>query len=1074
MVQSTLSKPKQKQSSSLSSWFYQLLDQPGLKVKTQQRGNALHLLLEGKVCPEKIPTLTQLVQQLQASPADDRLAQAPAPIYRLLVYGRQKGESKPRWSQSLQLNQLERHQGLLEQQLEDQALSIDGVTQNGNSQVTANQPDLSQTSASQTSSLILSNRALAQQGDPKAIARYLSEELNSLGVSVRVAIKAANPEIQPAVSLGDSKRLWVLCEAPYSLDATATADLLASRLRGLELDGFQDAAVFSQVKGELKPDWSLRVDLTPPSELQHQWSRWGDEEAIALWLNGQLKPQGIELKIQLQGKTLHLFCRPTTPKRTLPTVLDFRDKLAPLLIDLAPQGIHGVSVYGLDSTAPLPPLLSSETAVSQHPRYLATPDSHPVKGDLQDLAWVDWINLPASEYPELAPTTLALAEQGDLAALSFLLTRLINPDIDEQLQTGGIRVQLLRRSDLLHVMCDAPRCPRRKDITRPISKYIRRLRLPKVAGLRVYGRRAGQAQPRWQYGRDFVPRQDTGVELAPRFKVTEATGGDLLTQDDAIAQSIGSHRSPWSFAPGIALPNWHIGPLVQPWLDRLHQGLVNSQFFVPQPESSLQLNSKPNLSQAVSPASETLKTAANKTFGVAPTKLALIWAALGLVVTGSADLVLGQVLTLTAPPREAVDLASSPNALGEVLLGDRSSGSDNASGNLGGNGDGFLDNASLDSFNAGPKPSDSPAIAALMEQYPSFNNPLFNEKLALYRQRVAEEGPPDVLILGSSRALRGVDPAALAAGLGKIGKPDLKIFNFSINGSTAQVVELQLLMILEPEHLPGIILWADGARAFNSGRSDRTYEAIAESEAYRRLLQNTLPALFSPGGTLVATQLQERRPITSLLNIQGLDNALDNGFSRLSAVHSRRAQLKHGLGKLYARSASGLQPAPDPEGEATLGYALDVPEGEGFIDFDGFMPLSLRFNPATYYQNYSRVTGEYDKDYQGFRMEGDQTRSLETVIQITRQYGVPLVFVNLPLTEEYLDPVRSRYESLFQKNMFRRMTQRQLIFRDLSQLWPKTVDNFSDPSHLNRYGARRVSSHLAEDPMIPWPSLPRR
>jgi hypothetical protein len=31
-------------------------------------------------------------------------------------------------------------------------------------------------------------------------------------------------------------------------------------------------------------------------------------------------------------------------------------------------------------------------------------------------------------------------------------------------------------------------------------------------------------------------------------------------------------------------------------------------------------------------------------------------------------------------------------------------------------------------------------------------------------------------------------------------------------------------------------------------------------------------------------------------------------------------------------------------------------------------------------------------------------------------------------------------------------------------------DYFSDPSHLNRYGAYTVSNQLAQDPMIPWPS----
>ncbi len=1061
MVQSTLSKPTQNQRHSLSSWFYQLLQQPKLKVKTQQRGNALHLLLESPGCPDKIPTLIQLVEQLQLAPLDERFADRPAPVYRLLVYGRQRGEARPRWSQSLQLNQLDRYQRVLSQKLAATTVEADSA-QVGTEQLEANQA----WTDSGVSALILSNRAMAQQGDPDAIARYLSEELNGLGVSVRVAIKSAAPDSQPAISISDTKRLWVLCETAYSLDASATANVLATRLRGLELDGFQDAAVFSQVKGELKPDWSLRVDLTPPDELQRQWSRWGDEAAIALLLQSKLQGQDIAITSKLQGQTLHLFCRPSPPNTAQPTLQSLRDQVAPLLIELAPQGIHGVALYSLTAGDAQPELLSSEAAASQSNGLAASPASN---------SSVAWIALPASEHPELAPSTLDLAEQGDLGATSFLLTRLLNPDLEEQLQTGGTRVQLLRRGDLLHIMCDAPRCPRRKTITRPVSKYIRRLRLPKVAGLRIYGRRAGQAQPRWQYGRDFVPRQGASSELAPRFKVTEAKGGDLLTQDSAtMADGMGQNRAPWNLGQGIALPGWDIGPLVQPWIDNLHQGLVKSQFFIPQGESSLDLVTTDGPNPLAQASQQSLKDKAfQEKFGATPAKVALIWAALGLVITGGTDLVLGQVLNITAPRKEAVDLASSPNALGEVLLGQGAQNGDNAGSSFLDSGEDGLPLGLGSSLGTALRPTDSPAIAALMEQYPSFNNPLFNEKLAIYRQRVAEEGPPDILVMGSSRALRGVDPEALAAGLGKIGKPDLKVFNFSINGSTAQVVELQLLMLLEPETLPGVIVWADGARAFNSGRSDRTYEAIAESEAYRRLLQNTLPALFTPGGTLVAKPLQARRPVTSLLNIQGLDNALDNGFSRISAVHGRRAQLKNGLGKLYARSASGLQPEPDPEA-GPIGHALDVPEGEGFIDFDGFMPLSVRFNPATYYQNYSRVTGEYDKDYQGFRMEGDQTRSLETIIHLTQQYSIPLVFVNLPLTEEYLDPVRSRYESMFQKQMFKRMTQRQLIFRDLSQLWPDAVDNFSDPSHLNRYGARRVSAHLAEDPMIPWPSLPRR
>ncbi|NJO53099.1 MAG: hypothetical protein HC840_31050 [Leptolyngbyaceae cyanobacterium RM2_2_4] len=42
------------------------------------------------------------------------------------------------------------------------------------------------------------------------------------------------------------------------------------------------------------------------------------------------------------------------------------------------------------------------------------------------------------------------------------------------------------------------------------------------------------------------------------------------------------------------------------------------------------------------------------------------------------------------------------------------------------------------------------------------------------------------------------------------------------------------------------------------------------------------------------------------------------------------------------------------------------------------------------------------------------------------------------------------------------------IFKDLGQLWLDQHDYFSDPSHLNRYGAYEISNRLAQDPLIPW------
>ncbi|NJN75275.1 MAG: hypothetical protein HC796_02210 [Synechococcaceae cyanobacterium RL_1_2] len=94
-------------------------------------------------------------------------------------------------------------------------------------------------------------------------------------------------------------------------------------------------------------------------------------------------------------------------------------------------------------------------------------------------------------------------------------------------------------------------------------------------------------------------------------------------------------------------------------------------------------------------------------------------------------------------------------------------------------------------------------LAEVAGTYPSFNNPLLNEKIALYHNYLREHGaPPDVMIIGSSRALRGVDPEALRQGLINNGHGNLEVFNFGINGATAQVVQFVLEKVLLPQQLP--------------------------------------------------------------------------------------------------------------------------------------------------------------------------------------------------------------------------------------------------------------------------------
>ncbi|MEO1446392.1 MAG: DUF1574 domain-containing protein, partial [Cyanobacteria bacterium J06635_11] len=151
------------------------------------------------------------------------------------------------------------------------------------------------------------------------------------------------------------------------------------------------------------------------------------------------------------------------------------------------------------------------------------------------------------------------------------------------------------------------------------------------------------------------------------------------------------------------------------------------------------------------------------------------------------------------------------------------------------------------------------------------------------------------------------------------------------------------------------------------------------------------------------------------------------------------------------------------------------PTETSLIDYDGFLALSTRFNPATYYQDHPRVAGAYDGDYQSFRMEGEQSDALRSILRFANENTLPVVLINTPLTDEYLDSHRSRSEVLFQRYMLQTAERySEFTYRDLGELWPQQYDYFSDPSHLNRYGAYQVSQRIAQDPLISWPqALPR-
>jgi hypothetical protein len=342
----------------------------------------------------------------------------------------------------------------------------------------------------------------------------------------------------------------------------------------------------------------------------------------------------------------------------------------------------------------------------------------------------------------------------------------------------------------------------------------------------------------------------------------------------------------------------------------------------------------------------------------------------------------------------------------------------------------------------------------------SFNNPLLEQKLAQYQLRCLQHGVPDVLIVGSSRALRGVDPEVLRRGAIERGYRNPKVYNFGINGATAQVVDLILRQLLTAQQLPKLVIWADGARAFNSGRSDRTYEAIALSDRYRHLA--LMSGLNNNNSPLMQVQSTVRDAA------RAIDTKIDLQLAKVSPAYQHRDRIKSWLQAQVPLGVSGTDRLNARQLDPSINSEI-IPNGQRQeIDFDGFLPLEVQFEPTTYYQRYTKVTGDSDGDYANFQLAGSQDRALHQTIDLLASYQIPLVFVNMPLTDLYLDKFRSQHEASFKQYMQQLMDSDRLRFIDLDGVLNTRHELFSDPSHLNRFGAQEVSKYLAKTARVKW------
>lgn len=339
----------------------------------------------------------------------------------------------------------------------------------------------------------------------------------------------------------------------------------------------------------------------------------------------------------------------------------------------------------------------------------------------------------------------------------------------------------------------------------------------------------------------------------------------------------------------------------------------------------------------------------------------------------------------------------------------------------------------------------------LVSRFPTLGSPILDVQLASYMGYVESVGTPDILIVGSSRSLQGIDPEALSDRLSGQSNREIKVYNFSVNGATAKVVNFIVSELL-PGETPPVIVWGDGSRAFNDGRRDRTWETIVSSPGYQAIQNGARPMID------VTAEVPEAIEINNMLSeVVEEEDLIEEGLTEESLTDAERL--------LNRLRDDATQSAEIVSTETDLRRQPSPLEQLG-LNTLGFSAVGDRFDPRTYYQEFPKVYGQYDGAYSPFTLQGEQTTVLVELTDFLRSQSAQLLFINLPLSDSYLDEFRLYYETQFQRFLQTQGRRHQFEVIDLLSVWQGQPELFADPSHINQDGASAIAAQLATEPSL--------